>query len=67
MTQTRKRGQRGFVRERVGIWRGYHNLKVVDPASGKTKYKQQSVLLGSVERPKSESKLKAYETLHAEI
>jgi integrase len=67
MTQTRKRGQRGFVREESGNWRGYYNIKVVDPVTRKTKHKQQSVLLGPVERPRSESELKAYDALRAEI
>lgn len=77
MAQQRKRGQKGFVRaepvrddgkELPGqSWRGYFNLKVVDPATGKTKYKQQSVLLGPVENPKSESKLRAYDALRTEI
>lgn len=77
MAQQRQRGQRGFIRaepvrddgkELPGqSWRGYFNLKVADPATGKNKYKQQSVLLGPVESPKSESKLKAYDALRVEI
>jgi integrase len=66
MTQ-RKRGQRGFVREESGNWRGYYNIKIADAATGKTKYKQQSILLGPVERPRSESELKAYAALRSEI
>jgi integrase len=67
MTQTRRRGQRGFVREESGNWRGYYNIKIVDAATGQTKYKQQSVLLGPVEKPKSGSELKAYAALRDEI
>jgi integrase len=67
MSQTRKRGQRGFVREESGQWRGYFNIKILDPITGKTKYKQVSKLLGPVEKPRSESELKAYEGLRIEI
>ena len=67
MGQQRRRGQKGFVREESGQWRGYFNLKIIDAATGLTKYRQQSVLLGPAEKPLSASKLKAYDLLRAEI
>ncbi len=66
MTQIREHGHRA-VREESGNWRGSYNIKIVDPVPGKSKHKQQSVLPGPVERPRSESELKAYDALRAEI
>jgi hypothetical protein len=65
--QTRKRGQRGFVRGESGNWRGYYNVNVVVLVTGKTKYRQQSAQLGLMQSPRAESEVKAYDALRAQI